>query len=396
MSQEPESKSLVRPALRVHKHQGEASRHLLKEWGFLEPGWKFISEEDFLFLPLTSDAWEAFNSPGSVAFEELRFFLGIQGEELKAGFVSRNFALVRKTRTDWKDLLEADPEFPDSLLPQLPGSFDLIGHVLLLKLSEALLEHRHRIGEALLTSFRQVETVVLEENVSGEFRIRGLELLAGKQKFETRHREHGLNYLLDIRKVYFSPRLATERERVLVAVRNRQTEGRKENILDMFAGVGPFALLLAKKGEPASVVAIDKNPEAVRYLKENIMLNQVSGVEALEGDAGELAREFGKEGRLFDRIIMNFPTAPDTFFRDALAAAAPGAIIYFYRITSRDWRELEAVMDFLRAETGACGRKVVSIETHGVGSYSASASKYCFTLVLDRGALRPGSSRKQS
>ena len=80
----------------------------------------------------------------------------------------------------------------------------------------------------------------------------------------TIHREYGCRYKVDLAKAYFTPRLSTERSRILSWIKEGDT------IIDMFAGVGPYSILLAKSKKPSNVIAIDKNPDAVYYLKENI------------------------------------------------------------------------------------------------------------------------------
>ena len=73
---------------------------------------------------------------------------------------------------------------------------------------------------------------------------------------------------LDVKKVYFSPRLATERKRVADLV----SDG--EEILDMFAGVGPFPFVIAKE-KSVDITAVDINEVAIQYLNENIKINKV-------------------------------------------------------------------------------------------------------------------------
>ena len=46
-------------------------------------------------------------------------------------------------------------------------------------------------------------------------------------------------------------------------------------LVDMFAGVGPFAIPAAKKG--CTVYANDLNPDSFRFLCENVKLNKVCG-----------------------------------------------------------------------------------------------------------------------
>ncbi len=58
----------------------------------------------------------------------------------------------------------------------------------------------------------------------------------------------------------------------------------------MFAGVGPYSILLAKKAE--LVFACDINPPwAVRYLEENVRLNRTNNVVPILGDVRKVAGE---------------------------------------------------------------------------------------------------------
>ena len=125
------------------------------------------------------------------------------------------------------------------------------------------------IGEKILEINPSLNSVFKKtEPVKGEFRIRDVELIAGINKSETVHKENKCVYELDIRRVYFSPRLATEHDRVCSLVKDGEV------ILDMFAGVGPFSVLIAKI-KRNQVVAVDINPVAIYYLKKNIILNKV-------------------------------------------------------------------------------------------------------------------------
>jgi tRNA (guanine37-N1)-methyltransferase len=99
----------------------------------------------------------------------------------------------------------------------------------------------------------------------------------------------------------------------------------------MFAGVGPFSLLLAKKG--AEVIAMDKNPVAVKYLRENALLNKVKNIEILEGDASELALRY--ESRA-DHVIMNLPHSASEFLLPAMRAVKPEGIVHYYCIAPEE------------------------------------------------------------
>ena len=120
--------------------------------------------------------------------------------------------------------------------------------------------------------------------------------IAGKGGTETALTEYGLTFGLDVARTFFSPRLATERRRVV------STIGRNERILDMFAGVGPFSISAAARAVDGFVTAYDINPYAVSYLMENASRNGVRNIAAHRRDSSEL--QFNRE---FDRVIMNLP-----------------------------------------------------------------------------------------
>jgi tRNA (guanine37-N1)-methyltransferase len=100
--------------------------------------------------------------------------------------------------------------------------------------------------------------------------------------------------------------------------------------VDLFAGVGPFAVLIAINSPEAKVYAIDLNADAVELLKENIRLNRVeSRVYPILGDARQVVSE--KLSRAADRVIMNLPEKAAEFVDVACHALKPGGgTVQFY------------------------------------------------------------------
>jgi tRNA (guanine37-N1)-methyltransferase len=162
---------------------------------------------------------------------------------------------------------------------------------------------------------------------------------------ETVHTEYGCEFELDLAEVYFSPRLATERHRVVEQVKRaaeqRETaEGAsgderpasREHAFDMFAGVGPYAVPMAKAG--AEVVATDINKTAIEYLRKNAERNGVANrVTAIAGDVTERAAEYENWA---DRIVMNLPHTADEFLDTAVEIASDDCVIHYYDIQHED------------------------------------------------------------
>ncbi|MFH0815707.1 MAG: class I SAM-dependent methyltransferase family protein [Methanobacteriota archaeon] len=229
-------------------------------------------------------------------------------------------------------------EVPDGLKALLPSSFDIVGDVAIFKLPDELAPHATEIGKAMLAANRNLASAALDQGVEGELRVRSLKVVAGRQSTRTVHREYGIELELDLAQVYFSPRLANERWRIA------QLVAKGERVLDMFCGVGPFSILIAKKAKPSSVTCVDANAHAIEFLRANIARNKAGSVSAHHGDARELAPKLGPA----DRIIMNLPHSAHEFLPEALKASAPGAWLHVYQVVDKGAeggraRELEAL-----------------------------------------------------
>lgn len=178
----------------------------------------------------------------------------------------------------------------------------------------------------LLASRPSLHTVVCAEGeVHGEYRTRDFTVLAGEPTTRTTVTEHGHRFVVDLAGAYFSARLSTERQRILAQV------GDGELVLDMFAGVGPFAITLAARA--GLVVASDLNPGAILLMLENCTLNRTRNVLPLLADARHLADILPWR---FDRIVMNLPLSGTEFLPEAFRLVKPGGTIHFYSLVSAE------------------------------------------------------------
>ena len=259
-------------------------------------------------------------------------------------------------------------DMPDDLRRYLPSSYDMLGSIAIVKISDEVLPFAHEIGEAIIATQKAIKTVCLDVGVVDEFRTRGVKVVAGEKVMETVHKEYGLTFRMDVAKVFFSPRLATERE----IVARQVVPG--EVIIDMFAGVGPFSILIAKTRSPKVVYAIDSNPDAIAYMQQNIELNDVSCVEPLQGDAREKVRSLEQA----DRIIMNLPHSAFDFLADAVRVLKPGGIVHFYEIM--DEANLEKRIDAMRSTAVKEDRVMKLVAQRKVKSYSPSLNFYAFDI----------------
>ncbi|MCZ7399107.1 MAG: class I SAM-dependent methyltransferase family protein [Candidatus Methanoperedens sp.] len=239
------------------------------------------------------------------------------GEDLLIPIIRSIEGFGELSKDDFEILQKEEP------LAGVVGAYEILGDIAIIDQHES---DAQGMADILIKS-RKIRTVLQAESaIDGEYRTRRFSFLAGEKRTETLYRENGCRYLLDIAMVYFTPRLATERMRIA----NRVKDGDK--VVDMFAGVGPFSILIAKKSPSSQVIAIDKNPVAIKYLRENVRLNKVKNVEIREGDAREEVRGIMDA----DRIIMNLPHSSIEFLDTALRIIKKGGIIHLYAITHED------------------------------------------------------------
>ncbi|MDG6910033.1 MAG: class I SAM-dependent methyltransferase family protein [Nitrososphaerota archaeon] len=200
---------------------------------------------------------------------------------------------------------------------------DVVGDVAIVRLARFSAAEKRGIARALLAELRNVRVVMEQEGgIEGEFRLRKLRHLAGERRTLTVHRENGCAFKVDVAKCYFSPRLSTER--LLIA----DQVGPRERVLNMFAGVGPFTIPIARRAG-AKVTSCELNSYAAELHRENDRLNKVEGlVTVIEGDAAGLP---GLTRSKFDRIIMPHPSESDKFLPAALGMAKGKGTIHYYR-----------------------------------------------------------------
>jgi len=288
------------PCVRVEREAGEGTRARLAEADLVDSGHEIVAEDGWLYVPVV----DAGAIPGEfeVVYRELP---------------------ARETQTMPADILGFEP------------SYERLGDLVIVDEDDP--ERARALADAIVESVLPARAVLNRASkIRGEERVREWEVLADagasgegatdREPTETVHREYGCEFALDLASVYFSPRLATERHRVAEQV------AAGERVFDMFAGVGPYAVPIARRG--AEVVATDINETAVEYLRENAERNGVSDrLTAICGDVRDIAADY--EGWA-DRVVMNLPHSADEFLETAVALAGESCLLHYYDIQSDD------------------------------------------------------------
>jgi tRNA wybutosine-synthesizing protein 2 len=202
----------------------------------------------------------------------------------------------------------------------LPSSYQIVGDVLLVKLLKIPDKNKKSIGRAFLEIFPYVKTVCEITKVEGELRKPRVRVIAGNST-ETIHKEHGIVYKLDVSRIMFSKGNLNERQRLIDKIR------KGEAVIDMFAGIGYFSLGIAKFTKAKIIYAIEKNPEAFEYLKENVRLNRLKNMKPILGDCRNVCKDLANKA---DRIIMGYFPGTENFLPYAFMALKKQGVVHFH------------------------------------------------------------------
>ncbi len=231
--------------------------------------------------------------------------------------------MVRPIAELIKDKLAAEE------LELVPRSYDLIGSrdklVAIVEIPEELADKKQLIGDAIIKLNKNVKSVLSKlSGRRGTFRLEDLELIAGESNTEVVHKEHGYSIRLDPRKVFFSPRELTERQRIASQVKPN------ENVLVMFSGAAPYPICIAKKQPLVNkIYGIEINPDAHRYAVENVRINKLSHKIVL---INEDVRKVYSKLQKFDRVVMPFAVGAYEYLDVAFDSIRSNGIIHFYHI----------------------------------------------------------------
>lgn len=234
-------------------------------------------------------------------------------------------------------------KIPNNYQYLIPKSYDIVGNLAIIEFNmpqtlekSKLNEYKGLVARAVMNINRNIRTVFEKKSeIKGAYRLRDLAFLLGENKSETIHKENNCIFKLDIKNTYFSPRLVFERRRVA-------TSGIKENeiIVDMFAGVGPFSIQIAKR-MAVKIHAFDINSYAFQFFKENIELNRLKGeIIPYNMDIRDLLIPSDPIGKKLcntsDRIIMNLPEQSMDYIDVAcFLMRNSGGTLHFYKFSEK-------------------------------------------------------------
>jgi len=264
-------------------------------------------------------------------------------------------------------------------LPRLTKGVDIIGDIAILKIPDELQGRKHLIAESLLDLAPNLR-VVLEQitPVSSQFRTRKLKWLAGEDRTETVHSEFGCRYRVNLETTYFSPRLGRERKRIADLISSG------ECVVNFFAGVGSFSIMIARHSHPSRIFSLDINSAAIGYHAINNVLNGVQDViDLVCGDANRLVA--ASLVGCADRVLLPLPELALTSLPTAKSALRNerGTVHCYVFVKSN--RRLEAgkqALSEIRSVLGQLGVTAKRVEAHVVRSVGPCRYQVCLDIFL--------------
>jgi tRNA (guanine37-N1)-methyltransferase len=345
--------------IKVPKKQGQKTLTLTSKLELIDKSLEIQRNEDNLCIPLVRQPQES----------ELATIRSLIPDLQLAS------AVFHEKQSPAKTLIQVlSNKLPQNSLARLPQALDVVGDIIIIEIPTDLKPYETLIGEAILKTHRNIKTVLAKAGaISGTYRVRDYTFIAGEQKTKTVHKEFGVIYNVDVAKAYFSPRLSHEHERVASLVQAGET------VLDLFAGVGPFSVLIAKKNLKVKVYAVDINPEAIELLKVNAKINRVENrIVPILGNARQIAATALKNSA--DRIIMNLPEKAIEFVDAACQAIKPkGGIIHFYGFV----RSPDSIEDLKLRFSCAVEKTGRKLESYSYAKSIRETAPYESQVVLD-------------
>ncbi|WP_319547468.1 methyltransferase [Desulfogranum marinum] len=260
----------------------------------------------------------------------------------------------------------------DTEMEAMIWSYDRIGDILITIIPESLKKKESLIGEALLRAHPSIRVIGKRTGIhQGEFRTRGLQIIAGENRKETLHKENGILLYLNPETVYYSVRMAGERLRLANLIQP------EERIAVLCSGVGPFPLTMAKHSKARLIVGIEKNPVAHSFALKNIQLNKMKKrVRFYRGDATQILPALPRQ---FDRIVTVLPTAdPSMFVNLCLPSLAAKGTLHHYAMVNQG--DKQTVKKQIIRTCNEHAKKISTITSHRCGHCGPRTDRFCFTV----------------
>jgi tRNA (guanine37-N1)-methyltransferase len=251
------------------------------------------------------------------------------------------------------------------------ANYDVVGNIAIVKFPRGeKLKDKKKFAERFLKSNKAVRTVLEKsDKFKGRLRTQSTKYLAGEKTKEALYKENGCLFRFNVDSCYFSPRLAAERLEIARRVK------RRENVLVMFGGIAPFAIVIARHSRAARVVSVELGKECSRYAQENVKRNKLGNIEIIQGD---VKRVLPRMKEKFDRIVMARPNLRDSFLDLGFGKIKKGGVIHYYGFYPEESKG--EMLSMVKDEASKAKRKIKILKVKKAGEIGTK--KYRFRVDL--------------
>lgn len=245
------------------------------------------------------------------------------------------------------------------------AAYDILGNIVIFKFKRGTKQtEKKKIALRFLKEHKGIATALEKSGrFKGRLRTHTTKFVAGVKNKEALYRENGCEFRFNVDSCYFSPRLSSDRMEVAKMV------GKKERVLVMFGGVGPYAIVIARVAKPKRVVSVELGRECSKYALENMKRNKVN-VEVVQGDVRKKVPGLGK----FDRIMMARPNLKDSFLDVGFRAIKKGGIIHYHGFY--DEEKVGEMKELFESEAKKAKRKIKILGIKKAGDIGVKRYRY--------------------
>ena len=295
-------------SISILKKRAQQAKSILLETGFLDKGGVVVAENKHVKFPVLVNL-----------SEEVKLSSIIK----KCKVIDKKLPRIKK-ESSLDELLAVAGLDPS----KIKKAHDIVGSIAIVETDNIPVRQAKAFAEQLLKTSKSIKTVLTKAGKhEGEFRTQKMKLLAGVDTREAVYKENNVKLNLNVENVYFSPRLSTERKRILDLVKPGQS------VLVMFSGCAPYPIVISKNTNAKEIYAIELNPKAHKYAEENVKLNKANNVHLFLGDVNNIVPKLKKK---FDHIFMPLPMGAADFLDVALNSAKEKGQIHFYDFLMED------------------------------------------------------------
>ncbi|MDP2628627.1 MAG: methyltransferase [Nanoarchaeota archaeon] len=237
-------------------------------------------------------------------------------------------------------------------------SFDVLGNIAIVNFSKDVKQkEKKKFAGNILKKQKAIKTILEKVGkVKGRLRKPVLKYLAGEKTKEVSYRENDCVFRFNVDDTYFSPRLSNERKEIAGKIK------KGDEVLVMFAGVGPFSIVIAKKSKAKKVYSNEINRKANKYAELNIELNKLKErVVLINGDIKKVSKKLSK----FDVIVMPRPQLKETFLREAFSLSKKGTRIFYYDFCKEN--EINLIVEKIQKQAKLSRKKIKTLKIKKAG-----------------------------